>query len=234
MGCVRILLVDDEQALLKSVARSLRFEGHHVVPASDGHEALQLLPITRPDVVVLDVMMPGISGLEVCRRIRSSGDRTPILMLTAKADVGDRVSGLDAGADDYLVKPFAYEELLARLRSLHRRTLNVSEGEPVTFGPLRLDPTIRQVSVDGEPLELSRTEYALLETLMRSPQQVLTRAQLFDAVWGRELDESSNSLHVYIGYLRRKLESRTGLRLIHTVRGVGYTLRMPECLSDSD
>lgn len=224
---MRILLVDDEQALLRSVARSLRFEGYHVVPASSGEEALEMLPVATPDAIVLDVMMPGLDGLATCRALRAAGDRTPVLMLTAKSEVGDRVAGLDAGADDYLVKPFAYEELLARLRALLRRSGGSEADQALTFGPLQLDPAGWQVSAAGQPLELTRTEFALLEILMRHPRQVLTRTQLYDAVWGGELDESSNSLDVYIGYLRRKLEQRTGERLIHTVRGIGYVLRQP-------
>lgn len=224
---MRILLVDDEQALLRSVARSLRFEGYHVVPASSGEEALEMLPVATPDAIVLDVMMPGLDGLATCRALRAAGDRTPVLMLTAKSEVGDRVAGLDAGADDYLVKPFAYEELLARLRALLRRSGGSEADQPLTFGPLLLDPAGWQVSAAGQPLELTRTEFALLEIFMRHPRQVLTRTQLYDAVWGGELDESSNSLDVYIGYLRRKLEQRTGERLIHTVRGIGYVLRQP-------
>lgn len=224
---MRILLVDDEQALLRSVARSLRFEGYHVVPASSGEEALEMLPVATPDAIVLDVMMPGLDGLATCRALRAAGDRTPVLMLTAKSEVGDRVAGLDAGADDYLVKPFAYEELLARLRALLRRSGGSESDQSLTFGPLQLDPAGWQVSAAGQPLELTRTEFALLEIFMRHPRQVLTRTQLYDAVWGGELDESSNSLDVYIGYLRRKLEQRTGERLIHTVRGIGYVLRQP-------
>lgn len=231
---MRILLVDDEQALLRSVARSLRFEGYHITPAASGEEALELLEATRPDAVIMDVMMPGMSGLELCSAIRSAGNRLPVLMLTARGEVEDRVAGLDAGADDYLVKPFAYEELLARLRALLRRSVEVSDDQPLTAGPIRLDPSSWQASVAGEPLVLTRTEFALLETFLRHPRQVLTRAQIFDAVWGSDLDESSNSLHVYIGYLRRKLEAQMGDRVIHTVRGVGYTLRLPVCPSAND
>lgn len=230
---MRILLVDDEQALLRSVARSLRFEGYHAIPAASGEEALELLEVTRPDAAIMDVMMPGMSGLELCGAIRSSGNRLPILLLTARGEVEDRVAGLDAGADDYLVKPFAYEELLARLRALLRRSVDVADDQPLSFGPIRLDPSSWQVTVSGEPLVLTRTEFTLLEIFLRHPRQVLTRSQIFDAVWGADLDESSNSLHVYIGYLRRKLEAQMGDRAIHTVRGVGYTLRLPECPSAS-
>lgn len=224
---MRILLVDDEQALLRSVARSLRFEGFDVVPAESGEEALRLLPETQPDAMVLDLMMPGLDGMAVCRAIRSAGDQLPILMLTAKSEVSDRVAGLDAGADDYLVKPFAYEELLARLRALLRRTEPTETEEPLTFGPLELHPARLEVTAAGDPVDLTRTEFTLLETLMSQPRQVFTRSQLYEAVWGGELDESSNSLDVYIGYLRRKLEIHVPQRLIHTVRGIGYTLRLP-------
>jgi two-component system response regulator MprA len=222
---MRILLVDDEPALRQSVARSLRFEGYTVVTASDGREALDVMRSARPDALVLDVMMPRLDGLGVCRWLRAEGDRTPVLMLTARDAVQDTVAGLDAGADDYLAKPFAYDELLARLRALLRRTAG-PPGEPVLeAGPVRLDPAAWQVTVGGAPVELTRTEFSLLETLMRHRGQVLTRSQLYSSVWGEDLDGMSNTLDVYVGYLRRKLEAAGSPRLVHTVRGVGYLLR---------
>jgi two-component system response regulator MprA len=225
---MRILLVDDEPALRQSVARSLRFEGYTVVTASDGREALDVLRSARPDALVLDVMMPRLDGLGVCRWLRAEGDRTPVLMLTARDAVQDTVAGLDAGADDYLAKPFAYDELLARLRALLRRTAG-PPGEPVLeAGPVRLDPAAWQVTVGGTPVELTRTEFSLLETLMRHRGQVLTRSQLYSSVWGEDLDGMSNTLDVYVGYLRRKLEAAGSPRLVHTMRGVGYLVRGPE------
>lgn len=222
---MRILLVDDEPALRQSVARSLRFEGYTVVTASDGREALDVVRSARPDALVLDVMMPRLDGLGVCRSLRAEGDRTPVLMLTARDAVQDTVAGLDAGADDYLAKPFAYDELLARLRALLRRTAG-PPGEPVLeAGPVRLDPAAWQVTVDGAPVELTRTEFSLLETLMRHRGQVLTRSQLYSSVWGEDLDGMSNTLDVYVGYLRRKLEAAGSPRLVHTMRGVGYLVR---------
>ncbi|WP_129783332.1 response regulator transcription factor [Promicromonospora panici] len=225
---MRILLVDDEPALRQSVARSLRFEGYTVVTASDGREALDVVRSARPDALVLDVMMPRLDGLGVCRSLRAEGDRTPVLVLTARDAVQDTVAGLDAGADDYLAKPFAYDELLARLRALLRRTAG-PPGEPVLeAGPVRLDPAAWQVTVDGAPVELTRTEFSLLETLMRHRGQVLTRSQLYSSVWGEDLDGMSNTLDVYVGYLRRKLEAAGSPRLVHTMRGVGYLVRGSE------
>jgi two-component system response regulator MprA len=225
---MRILLVDDEPALRQSVARSLRFEGYTVVTASDGREALDVVQSARPDALVLDVMMPRLDGLGVCRSLRAEGDRTPVLMLTARDAVQDTVAGLDAGADDYLAKPFAYDELLARLRALLRRTAG-PPGEPVLeAGPVRLDPGAWQVTVGGTPVELTRTEFSLLETLMRHRGQVLTRSQLYSSVWGEDLDGMSNTLDVYVGYLRRKLEAAGSPRLVHTMRGVGYLVRGSE------
>lgn len=222
---MRILLVDDEPALLRSVARSLRFEGYTVSTAGDGPEALVALADCRPDAVILDLMLPTLGGLEICRRMRSAGEVVPILMLTARDAVTDRVTGLDAGADDYLPKPFAYEELLARLRALLRRTVPASSEAPLSYGPLVVDPVAWRVTTGATDVALTRTEFLLLEVLIRHPGRVLTRRALYDHVWERDLDESSNSLEVYIGYLRRKLAAAGADGLIHTVRGVGYTIR---------
>lgn len=222
---MRILVVDDEPSLRESVARSLRFEGYSVTTAADGLEALDRLGDVRPDAVVLDVMMPRLDGIETCRRMRERGDQTPVLVLTARDAVRDRVLGLDAGADDYLVKPFAYEELLARLRALLRRTGGSDDEPPLVVGDLRLDPGSWEVTRGDRGIRLTRTEFSLLELLMRHPRQVLTRTQLYEGVWGWNMDGSSNSLDVYVGYLRRKLEAGGEPRMLHTVRGVGYTLR---------
>ena len=222
---MRVLVVDDEPALRESVARSLRFEGYEVTTAGDGVEALERMPEARPDALVLDVMMPRLDGIEVCRRMRQTGDRTPVLILTARDAVHDRVRGLDAGADDYLVKPFAYEELLARLRAILRRTGVAEEGAPLVVGDLRLDPETWEVTRADREVSLTRTEFHLLELFMRHPRQVLSRSQLYEGVWGWNLDGTSNSLDVYIGYLRRKLEAGGEPRMLQTVRGAGYTLR---------
>jgi two-component system response regulator MprA len=227
-GLVRILVVDDEPALRQSLARSLRFEGYTVTTAVDGADALSRLPDVRPDAMVVDIMMPRVDGVEVCQRMRRDGDLTPILMLTARDAVRDRVRGLDAGADDYLVKPFAHEELLARLRAMLRRTAEPIDRSPLVVGDLRLDAPRWQVARGDRPLTLTRTEFGLLEILMAHPRQVLTRAQLYEAVWGANLDGSTNSLDVYIGYLRKKLEAGGEPRMLHTVRGVGYVLRPAE------
>lgn len=222
---MRILVVDDEPALRESVARSLRFEGYVVDTAADGVEALEKLPDVRPDALVVDVMMPRLDGVEVCRRVRDNDDRTPILLLTARDSVQDRVRGLDAGADDYLVKPFALEELLARLRAMLRRGSGPSGEPPLVVGDLRIDPQTWTVTRGGRKLTLTRTEFNLLEYLARHREQVLTRGQLYEGVWGWDLEGSSNSVDVFIGYLRKKLEADGELRLLHTVRGVGYVLR---------
>ncbi len=221
-------MVDDEPVLRESLARSLRFEGYAVSTARDGIEALEVLPDVRPDALVLDVVMPRLDGIETCRRMRANGDRTPILVLTARDSVHDRVRGLDAGADDYLVKPFAREELLARLRAVLRRTSTKVDDPPLALGDLRLDPGRWSVSRAGRQITLTRTEFGLLEMLMRHPRQVMTRAQLYEGVWGYDLDGTSNSLDVYVGYLRRKLEAGGEPRMLHTVRGVGYALRPVE------
>jgi two-component system response regulator MprA len=223
---MRILVVDDERAVRESLRRALELEGYDVELAADGGEALYLLSsdAPEPDAVLLDVLMPGIDGLEVCRRLRRSGSRLPVLMLTARAEVENRVEGLDAGADDYVTKPFALEELLARLRALLRRTADGS-GETLRFEDLELDPRTREVRRGGEPIELTRTEFSLLELFLLNPRQVLTRSLIFERVWGYDFGASSNSLDVYIGYLRRKTEAGGKPRLIQTVRGVGYALR---------
>jgi len=224
---VKILVVDDERAVRESLRRALELEGYDVGLAVDGSEALEKVDAeAQPDAVILDVLMPGTDGLEVSRTLRRSGNKVPILMLTARAEVGDRVAGLDAGADDYLTKPFALEELLARLRALLRRTADGS-GEPLRFADLELDPGTRDVRRGGEPIELTRTEFSLLELFMLNPRQVLTRSVIFERVWGYDFGYGSNSLDVYIGYLRRKTEAGGKPRLIHTVRGVGYALREP-------
>jgi len=220
---MRILVVDDELAVRESLRRALALEGHDVGLAADGREALATIARSAPDLVVLDVLMPELDGLEVSRRLRAAGDRTPILMLTARAEVGDRVAGLDAGADDYLGKPFALDELLARVRALLRRT--PSSDEPLRFADLALDPAARAVSRNGRPIELTRTEFALLELLIRNPRRVLTRSEILLAVWGYDFGPTSNSLEVYVGYLRRKTEADGAPRLVQTVRGVGYVLR---------
>jgi two-component system, OmpR family, response regulator MprA len=224
---VKILVVDDERAVRESLRRALELEGYEIELAADGREALERLEAeSQPDVLVLDVLMPGVDGLEVCRRLRRAGSRLPVLMLTARDAVENRVAGLDAGADDYVTKPFALEELLARIRALLRRTTN-GAGEALRFADLELDPGTREVRRGGELIELTRTEFSLLELFMRNPRQVLTRSIIFERVWGYDFGYGSNSLDVYIGYLRRKTEAGGKPRLIQTVRGVGYALREP-------
>jgi len=222
---VRVLVVDDEPAVRAAVTRALTLDGYEVVAAEDGPTALGAIQRERPELVVLDVLMPALDGVAVCRRLRSDGDRTPILMLTARDAVSDRVSGLDAGADDYLVKPFALEELLARVRALLRRTVNGDPHGVLRFSDLSLDPATRVVRRGDREVDLTRTEFLLLELFLLNPRQVLPRALIFDRVWGYDFGPTSNSLEVYVGYLRRKLEARREPRLIHTVRGVGYALR---------
>ncbi|MGB3699081.1 MAG: response regulator transcription factor [Gordonia sp. (in: high G+C Gram-positive bacteria)] len=223
---MRILVVDDDRAVRESLRRSLSFNGYTVETAGDGLEALEKVIADRPDLMVLDVMMPRLDGLEVCRRLRSAGDDLPILVLTARDSVSERVSGLDAGADDYLPKPFALEELLARLRSLLRRTIREEdESEAVSYADLTLDPVTREVTRGDRQISLTRTEFALLELLMNNPKRVLTRSRILEDVWGYDFPTSGNALEVYIGYLRRKTEADGEPRLIHTVRGVGYVLR---------
>ena len=222
---MRLLVVDDEPAVRTALERALRLEGYEVELAADGAEALELVAAARPDAVLLDVLMPGLDGIEACRRLRARGDRTPVLMLTARDAVGDRVAGLDAGADDYLVKPFALQELLARVRALLRRTGGDDGRTVLRCADLDLDPVAYEVHRGGREIELTKTEFALLELFLRNPGQVLTRSIIFDRVWGYDFGPSSNSLEVYVGYLRRKTEAGGEPRLIHTVRGVGYVLR---------
>jgi two-component system, OmpR family, response regulator MprA len=222
---MKILVVDDERAVRESLRRALELEGYEVQLAADGAEAIEQLGSNgQADAVVLDVLMPGIDGLEVCRYLRRAGNTTPVLMLTARDAVGDRVAGLDAGADDYLVKPFALEELLARVRALLRRG-TPGPDEVLRFADVELSPSRREVTRGGEPVHLTRTEFNLLELFLRNPRQVLTRSVIFERVWGYDFGFASNSLDVYIGYLRRKTEAVGKPRLIHTVRGVGYALR---------
>jgi two-component system, OmpR family, response regulator MprA len=224
---MKVLVVDDERAVRDSLRRALELEGYEVELAVDGGDALHRLEANgQPDAVILDVLMPGVDGLEVCRRIRGKGNAVPVLMLTARAEVESRVSGLDAGADDYLPKPFALEELLARLRALLRRTAPGTDGL-MRFADLELNPSTREVKRSGSEIELTRTEFNLLELFMRNPRQVLTRSVIFERVWGYDFGFASNSLDVYIGYLRRKTEADGRPRLIQTVRGVGYALREP-------
>jgi two-component system response regulator MprA len=224
---VRILVVDDDRAVRESLRRSLSFNGYSVALAEDGRQALDLIAKDRPDAVVLDVMMPNLDGLEVCRRLRSTGDDLPILVLTARDSVSERVAGLDAGADDYLPKPFALEELLARMRALLRRTTPEEHADAValSFSDLSLDPVTREVTRGQRPISLTRTEFSLLEMLITNPRRVLTRSRILEEVWGFDFPTSGNALEVYVGYLRRKTEAEGEPRLIHTVRGVGYVLR---------
>jgi two-component system response regulator MprA len=225
---VKILVVDDERAVRESLRRALELEGYEIELAGDGGEALAALKDDepQPDALILDVLMPGVDGLEVCRRLRASGNHVPVLMLTARDEVENRVAGLDAGADDYVTKPFALEELLARVRALLRRTTDGDGGgEILTFADIQLDLGTREVRRSGRQIELTRTEFALLELFLRNPRQVLTRSIIFERVWGYDFGFASNSLDVYIGYLRRKTEADGEPRLIHTVRGVGYALR---------
>jgi two-component system, OmpR family, response regulator MprA len=222
----RILVVDDEPAVQSALLRALTLEHYDVVNASDGREALERLQSTAYEAIILDIAMPYVNGLEVCARLRQGGDTTPVLMLTARGEVDDRVAGLDAGADDYLVKPFALRELLARVRALLRRAGEEDDKqETLTFEDLRLDVRAHEAWRGARLLTLTRTEFLLLELFMRHPRQVLTRSTIFEAVWGYDFGSSSNSLGVYMGYLRRKLESDEEPRLLHTVRGVGYVLR---------
>jgi two-component system, OmpR family, response regulator MprA len=222
---MKILVVDDDRAVRESLRRALELQSYEVELASDGAEALEWLAADgQPDAVVLDILMPGIDGLEVCRQIRRRGNSVPVLMLTARDAVGDRVEGLDAGADDYLVKPFALEELLARIRALLRRASPAADGV-LHFADLELDTGTREVRRGDDDVELTRTEFNLLELFMLNPRQVLTRSIIFERVWGYDFGFASNSLDVYIGYLRRKTEAGGKQRLIHTVRGVGYALR---------
>jgi len=222
---MRILVVDDEPAVRDSLRRALQLEGYDVELAGDGLEALERLGQDGIDAVLLDVSMPRLDGLEACRRLRQGGNGLPVLMLTARDEVADRVAGLDAGADDYVVKPFALEELLARLRALLRRAAPAEDGDTLRFADIELDPATREVRRGDDPIELTRTEFTLLELFLLNPRQVLTRSIIFERVWGYDFGFGSNSLDVYIGYLRRKTEIDGRSRLIHTVRGVGYVAR---------
>jgi two-component system, OmpR family, response regulator MprA len=219
-----VLVVDDEPSVRDALERALKAQHYVVITAADGRQALEAIADERPELVLLDVLMPVMDGFEACRRLRELGDRTPVLMLTARDAVGDRVEGLDAGADDYVVKPFALEELLARCRALLRRS-GVPGDEPLRFADVVLDPVTREVRRSDRLIELSRTEYNLLELFLLNPRRVLTREVIFDRVWGYDFGPTSNTLEVYVGYLRRKTEADGEPRLIHTVRGVGYVLK---------
>ncbi len=221
---MHVLVVDDDPAVSGALQRALKLEGYQVTLAADGPAALEELAVRPPDAVVLDIGLPTIDGLDVCRRIRAAGDDTPVLMLTARDAIDDRVQGLDAGADDYLVKPFALAELLARLRALLRRRGD-DTSEALTFADLTLDPVTREARRGERPFSLTRIEFDLLELFLRHPRQVLTRELILDRVWGYTFDSGTNSLAVYVGYLRRKTEEGGEPRLIHTARGVGYVLR---------
>jgi two-component system, OmpR family, response regulator MprA len=239
MVATKVLIVDDEPAVRDALRRSLAFEGYETALAVDGLEALEKTASYEPDLILLDVLMPRMDGLTAARRLRAAGQRVPILMLTARDTVGDRVTGLDAGADDYLVKPFELDELLARIRALLRRTSYAQEQAGaiadvdfgsgargfLTFGDLRMDLATREVTRRGRTVELTRTEYTLLEMFLSHPRQVLTREQILKSVWGFDFEPSSNSLDVYVMYLRRKTEAGGEPRLLHTVRGVGYVLK---------
>jgi two-component system response regulator MprA len=226
-GAARVLVVDDDPQLREALTRALELDGYDVSTASNGLKALEAVGAARPDVMVLDVMMPYVGGLDVCRTLRERGDRLPILVLTARDEVGDRVAGLDAGADDYLTKPFALEELRARLRALLRRATveQTEQAERLTYADVVMDVAARTVHRGGRMIELTRTEFALLELLMRNAGRAMQRDVIMDRVWGWESEPTSNSLEVFIGYLRRKTEAGGEPRLIHTVRGIGYVLR---------
>jgi two-component system response regulator MprA len=223
---MKVLVVDDDPAVSGALNRALRLEGYEVSLAADGPQALEEIAIRPPDAVILDIGLPTIDGLDVCRRLRAAEDDTPVLMLTARDAINDRVQGLDAGADDYLVKPFALAELLARLRALLRRRPE-DAGELLRFADLSLDPVTREARRGDRSFTLTRIEFDLLELLLRHPRQVLTRELILDRVWGYTFDSGTNSLAVYVGYLRRKTEEGDESRLIHTARGVGYVLREP-------
>ena len=224
---MRILVVDDDRALRDALRRALTLGGYEVRLADGGYEGLAQVAESRPDAIVLDVLMPDVDGRQVCRRLRSDGDRTPILMLTARDAVDDRIAGLDAGADDYLVKPFDVEELKARLRALVRRSSESPGDGQLSFGDLKLDPDRHGVRASEQLVELTRTEYQLLELLMLNPRRVLPHSLIYERVWGYDFGPSSNALRVYIGYLRRKLAELNAPDVIHNVRGVGYVLREP-------
>jgi two-component system response regulator MprA len=224
---VRILVVDDDRSVRDALRRALTLGGYEVDAVEDGRQALTRLTTSSPDAVVLDIGLPEVDGLEVTRRLREAGDRTPILMLTARDAVADRIDGLDAGADDYLVKPFDLGELKARIRALLRRVNGGGDPGSLAFAELQLDPNRHGVGVGDEFVELTRTEYQLLELLMLNPRSVLTHSVIYERVWGYDFGPASNALRVYVGYLRRKLQQAGARDLIHTVRGVGYALREP-------
>ena len=222
----RVLLAEDDRQVRESLVRVLEFEGYTVTAVNDGAAALEAFDRDSPAILLLDVMMPFVDGLDVCRRLRARGDRTPILILTARVEVSDRVAGLDAGADDYLPKPFALDEMLARLRALLRRTELAESVVPLSVADLTLDPQRRSVTRSGRPIDLTKTEFDLIELLMVNEGIVLERSTIYERIWGYDFGSSSKSLDVYIGYLRRKTEAEGETRLLHTVRGVGYTLRV--------
>jgi two-component system response regulator MprA len=224
---VKILVVDDDRAVREALRRALALAGYEVQLAENGEQALERIVHAVPDAVVLDVGLPAIDGLEVCRRVRRLGSRVPILILTARDEVADRIDGLDVGADDYMVKPFDVGELKARLRALLRRANPEADVGALSFGELKLDPARHGAQVGEAFVELTRTEYQLLEVLMLNPRQVLSHSLIYDRVWGYDFGPASNALRVYVGYLRRKLEAAGAGDLIHTVRGVGYALREP-------
>jgi two-component system response regulator MprA len=224
---VRILVVDDDRAVREALRRALSLAGYEIQLAEDGEQALEGIVKAMPDAVVLDVGLGGIDGLEVCRRVRRLGSRVPILILTARDQVADRIDGLDVGADDYMVKPFDVGELKARLRALLRRANPEADTGALSFAGVRLDASRHGAQVGEKFVELTRTEYQLLELLMLNPRQVLSHSLIYDRVWGYDFGPTSNALRVYVGYLRRKLEEAGAPDLIHTVRGVGYSLREP-------
>ncbi len=230
MGPMKILVVDDDRSVRDTLRQSLTFNGYDVVQATDGEEAQTLIRKENPDLVIMDGILPKVDGLEILRSLRGSGSEVLVLMLSQESDVADRVAGLDAGADDYLTKPFALEELLARVRSLYRRSRRTAaavakDSKPLSFLDLTLNPETREVTRDERRISLTRTEFALLELLLRNARKVLSRNTILEEVWGYDFPTSGNALEVYIGYLRRKTEAEGEDRLIHTVRGVGYVLR---------
>ena len=227
MRRMKVLIVDDDRSLRDALRRALVLAGYETASAENGQDALTKVAGATPDALVLDIGLPDVDGLEVCRRLRGAGNRVPILMLTARDAIEDRIDGLDAGADDYLVKPFDIGELKARLRALLRRVTGEDDPDALSFEELSLDPTRHGVSVGEGFAELTRTEYQLLELLMRNPRRVLPHDLIYDRVWGYDFGPASNALRVYIGYLRRKLQAAGARPLLHTVRGVGYVLREP-------
>jgi two-component system response regulator MprA len=224
---MRVLVVDDDRAVRDALRRVLALDGYEVQSAEGGAEAIEAVAQAVPDAVVLDIGMPGIDGLEVCERLRLLGNRVPILMLTARVEISDRVAGLDAGADDYLIKPFDVNELKARLRALLRRSGPESDPDELSFAEVKLDRALHGASVGEQFAELTRTEYQLLELFMRNPRQVLPHSVIYDRVWGYDFGPASNALRVYVGYLRRKLQALGAREVLHTVRGVGYVMREP-------